>query len=343
MRLLSAVLPLLAAVPEWTVTFDPAATASYLDRPNPAVLVVGAGESTTSSVAATAAIARALRSSGRARLVMTGESIAVRSADTDAEVVKKAAVLPVELVLVVRTFPGAAETAVATFYDKSGASVAALAGTLGQPLPHQARQVAATAGRDGVSATVKQHVEARDERITFGAGAMVNIRTGQVMSAWVTPIYRGAALNGARFYEVVGHPELAAQYRGRVGIKVILALVGAGALVAGPLIGLVTSWDSSKCAIYDASSGGCLRTRGTSFLVPGLIIGGAGLVSLLVGLILPANPVNAERRFELVEAHNKAVEEGAPAQNSARDVAPEVRVGLGPIPGGFAGSLAFTF
>src|SRR5690242_6451570 len=90
----------------WTDTFPPAAVASYLDADGRRVLVAGAGEKTEPLRAASDAFATALRQSGRAKLVMDASPLGDLSQASDEQIVKKAQALPVELIAVVRVFPG---------------------------------------------------------------------------------------------------------------------------------------------------------------------------------------------------------------------------------------------
>lgn len=323
----------LAAAP-WEATFEPSSTTSYLDRPNAAVVVVSGGETSASSQAAAAAIVKALRAGRNTRLVMTGESVSVQPTDSDSAIVKRASVLPVDLVLVVRLFPGATETVVATLYDKAGAAVSAMAGTDGQPLPRKEGQLATTAGRDAVVAAVKtagvdDRVDAAfddgDEHITFRK------RDPEVA------VFKRRALEGARFYQVVGEPTLADQYNGRVAAKVstivggsLLLLTGAGFFVFG----------DRRCAVLDAASYTCIQTRGPDPLATSLILGGIGLGSLIFGIAFSSDPVGIEKRRELVKRHNDKLD--APPQSQASPVS-DVRVSVAPTPGGAFGALSFRF
>jgi len=106
---------LFGATPDWSQTFEASATSSYLDRPNASVIVVSMGPRGDSLAAAERALVSALRSSGQTRLVMASESLSVLQEDADDAVVKKANPLPVDVIVVLRLFPGEPETAVATF------------------------------------------------------------------------------------------------------------------------------------------------------------------------------------------------------------------------------------
>ncbi len=339
-----SVIALVLAAAAWDSTFDATATSSYLDRPNAAVLVVSAGETSASGQAATTAIVQALRASKRTRLVMTGESVNVQPTDTDATIVKRASVLPIDLVLVVRLFPGATETVVATLYDKTGAAVSAMAGTEGRPLALKERQLASTAGRDAVVSSVEKSkrgsdegdspietaFESADEHITFKK------RDPE------TAIYKRQPLEGARFYEVVGEPALASQLSSRVAVKAVTISAG----IAGVLLGTgILLFGSQGCAVLDRATFTCVRYRGVAQpLSTGLIVAGAGLASLIFGIAFPSDPVSREKRRELVNRHNQALDDKLREEPKAqRPAITDVQLAVVPVAQGVLGALSFSF
>ena len=273
---------MLSATP-WDQGFEPGAVSTYLDRQNASVLVMTGGVQTDASRAAQGSLVNALRVGGQTRLVMTAESIAVLPADTDAELVKKASYLPVDLIIVLRVFPGgtnAPEIAVATLYDKKGTSTGAMAVTAGQPLPRREGVGRQAAGRAAVAEVLEsvrgqpqnaQPARAQEDprRITFEAGAMINVRSGFVVSTWIIPYLGGRALTGVRFYETIGRADLVASYKARNGLKIGLSVGGGVLALAGVLSTVFTL--SPPCAVFDARTNSCLRTQYPSLLVPGLI------------------------------------------------------------------------
>lgn len=323
----------LSAEPHWSTTFDPAAAASYLDRPNAAVIVVAAGAAPTVAPAAAAALAQALKDSRQTRLVMTGESLSVAPADDDAAIVKRAAVLPVDLVVIVRTFGGTVETAVATIYDKQGSAVSGMAGVLGQPLPRKEAHLASTAARDAVRSTVgnarnSAEVDLDDEHITY-----------RRMSP-DTPLYKGRTLDGPRFYEVVKKPELATGYRVRTTVKALSIITGSGLLATGTLVFLFGP-RFPTCAVVNVMTATCQMERpGITAIAGGLIIAGVGLATLVFGIAFPSDPVDADRRRELVKAHNQRLDDPTPAP-TAEPV--KLNLTFTAIPGGAFGGVSGTF
>ena len=340
-----SVIALVLAAAAWDSTFDATATSSYLDRPNAAVLVVSAGENSASGQAATTAIVQALRAGKRTRLVMTGESVNVQPTDTDAAIVKRASVLPIDLVLVVRLFPGATETVVATLYDKTGAAVSAMAGTEGRPLALKERQLASTAGRDAVVSSVERSkrrgdddgdsaietaFESADEHITFKR------RDPD------TAIYKRQALEGARFYEVVGEPALASQLGWRVAAKAVTISAGSVAILVGTGILL---FGSQGCAVLDRATFTCVRYQGVAQpLSTGLIVAGGGLASLIFGLAFRSDPVSLEKRRELVNRHNQALDDKLREEpKTQRAAISDVQLAVVPVAQGVLGALSFRF
>ena len=350
-------LVVLAASP-WVPSYEPAAVASYLDRQNAAVLVVTAGAPTDSSQAAEVALINALRAGGQTRLVMTGMSLAVQPTDRDDDLVKKANALPVDVVIVQRVFPGSSpsspEVAVATLYDKTGTPLGAMALTSGQPLQKREGARRQTAGQDAVVGVLKEKTrpEKNDAptnstdpaKITFGLGAMVNVQTGQIVSTWVNLYQQGKPLNGARFYEVVGRPELAKSYRGRMGARIGLMAGGGAVTLGGGLMALLTL--SPGCAVYNAATFTCVQTRTPSLVVPGLVVGGVGLVALMVGAFINPNPVGPQEAVELAQEYNRkldATSEAPKTTKTTKKEAPSMSFALAPTAGGVSAAFAVKF
>ncbi len=344
---------LLSAAP-WDQGFEPGAVSTYLDRQNASLVVMTGGAQTDSSRAALASLVNALRAGGQTRLVMTAESIAVLPGDTDAELVKKASYLPVDLIIVLRLFPGATnspEVAVATLYDKQGSSTGAMAVTAGQPLPRREGVGRQAAGRAAV-AEVLESVRDRPEnseapargkedprKITFEAGAMINVRSGQVVSTWIMPYLGGRALTGVRFYETIGRADLIASYKRRNGLKIGLS-VGGGVLALAGLLSTVFTL-SPPCAVFDARTATCLQTQYPSLLVPGLIGGAVGLGALIAGLVINPHPVQPRQLVELADEYNNKLDVRASAPERTTPVT--VSAAILPTPEGVSGSLRLQF
>jgi hypothetical protein len=167
------------------------------------------------------------------------------------------------------------------------------------------------------------------------------MRSGQVMSTWIVPYFQNKRLEGARFYDVVGRADLAKSYRGRVGAKVALMVSGGVVSLAGGLMALFTM--SPQCGVYNQATFTCLQYRTPSLVVPGLIGLGLGVVALITGAVIPADPLGPQARFELAEEFNRKVDAKAGQVSSRQTRSPQVVFGFAPMPGGAAASLAVTF
>lgn len=301
----------LTAAPNWTATFGPQESGSYLDGDHAKVLVAAAGAPDSQSKEAAAALVAALRQSGRADLVMTSEPLGDVSALDDASIVKKAAALPVTRIAVVRVFPGAPDqplTAVVSFYDKAGATTGALSAASGQPLAartgtSQSEGVSSQAV-SAVSGIQKEAVEgskkAQDEYdlnfIGFNEGVTVNARTGGVMSTWAIPFqgkYR-KPLEGVDFYKALGRDDLVKKYESanaaRTSLMVAGLLVGGAGLLL-PLVG-------------PSLTGGDYLTSFSTFLIPSLILVGVGTGAAYAGIFWNPNPVTPTEARQLGDEHN---------------------------------------
>jgi hypothetical protein len=118
----------------WSITFSPQSLTA-ISTPLSAVVVIAGGGQPDGAAAANALIA-GLRASGRASLVMDASSIGDVSTLDDAAMVARAQSLPVDQIVIVRTFPdGPGQVAaVVSIYDKRGASLGASRGSRGSPL-----------------------------------------------------------------------------------------------------------------------------------------------------------------------------------------------------------------
>jgi hypothetical protein len=101
--LLTAVLSQNAA---WDTSFAPAAVRTYLEGDAPSVLVAAAGVSSEDLTAAASALEKSVRQGKGVKLVMNALSLGDLSSASDTDIVKKAGMLPVDVVAVLRVFPG---------------------------------------------------------------------------------------------------------------------------------------------------------------------------------------------------------------------------------------------
>jgi hypothetical protein len=337
------VLVALAATADWSTTFPPTQTASYLGRENAVVAVVGAGPGAQARADAEAALVAALQASGKVQQVLTGEGLTLGPTDEDVAVVKAAATLNADRVVVVRAVAGATDKVQVALYDKGGSTLAVLTCTLGVPV--RGRAPPANAGLLKLPPKGRELYER--EHVTPGYGVALNPSTGQLAGPWRSPQYHGNSLEGARFYKVLGEPELEAQYKSRLLVKVLLISIGVFEAVASSLIGSLINKDAA-CAVYDAAILQCLKTVAPDLTVPGLLVGSLGAIAAGIGIFYRVDPVTDERRLELIKTYNQRLEEKAGRVSSAHEQeAPSrgvtVRLGVSLVPGGAGGSLALEF
>ncbi|MBI3072652.1 MAG: hypothetical protein HYY84_11110 [Deltaproteobacteria bacterium] len=312
----------------WGKAFVPKSVGSYLKGEAVGVLVVGAGDRALSGEAA-AALANALRASAKAKVVMSDESLGALSGLDDQAIVKKAAGLPIDRVVVVRVFPGGdgrAATAVVTVYRKDGAEIdVAFTAEKGKPL--LGRGAESESVGDGVSAgaiasvekvvgtkTVERSTaeeEYQNQVISIQGGAFVN-QFGSVVGSWraATQGKYGKPLEGADFYEVVGRPDLAASYRSKRTTKTLIIISGVLFIAGGAIGGTAMLLNREKgTSVYD--EGGSL--------VPGFVVLsvgiGLGLIATVIGSLINPHPVTHNESLELVDKHNQALRKklGLPA------------------------------
>jgi len=304
----------LAASTDWTATFGPNETGTYVEA-HAKLLVVPAGTPAAPAQEATTALVAALRQSGKADLVMTAEPLGDVSALDDQAIVKKAAALPVSRIAVVRVFPGATgqpSTAVVSIYDKSGTATGALSGTSGQLLT----AMTGSAGNEGVSSSAVSaitHVQKEAEEgnkkaqeeydlkfVGFDDGITVNARTGALLATWSIP-FQGKykkPLEGVDFYQAIGREDLAAKFNQVMAVRNPLVYSGLALIAVGlavPLVGFVTT-DWSTPYNYSPVS-----------LFAGLGISVVGFTLWGVGIHMDPNPVTAIEARQLVDEHNTSL------------------------------------
>ncbi len=339
-------LPALAA--EWKDSFPPEATGSYLESSHRGVLVAGAGEPAAESRAAASAVEAALRDSGRAQLVMNDAPLGNLAADSDAQVVRKVAALPVDTVVVVRVFAGAAgtsPTAVVTFYDKAGKVLAALSAQQGQAVSTRAGggigalTNTAKSTVDSVTRVAKDaQAEYEKKYVWFEDGAFVNVYGGVVSRFSVA--YQGKSrvpLEGEAFYQAIGRTDLADSYRARSGTRLGL-LLGGGAVTLGGTA-MMLGGIGGRCVRENAASYDCLQREHQELLIPGILLGTAGAVAMVVGAALQSHPVEVLEARRLAEEYNEKLKgelglAEAPAPARTRGTRVEVSVGGALLPRG---------
>lgn len=315
---LVAVRPAIAA--EWDSTFSSDRVSAYLTGQMKSIAVVAAGERNRDLEQAAAALTAALRQTGKTELVMDDRAIGNVAKLDDAAIVARCAKLPVTTVAVVRIFEGeqsAPPTSVVTFYDKQSEVTAALSARRGEQLdPPAANSAGEGVSNDAASAVTSltknisgSQAQAREkfekEVVWFEDMVAVDGSSGAVVSSW-SNVYQGKykkPLAGADFYETVGRPDLAEQYRSTDAVRSAIgtpgaALAGLGliAMVASPLGLLISDSmmnEETKMTLVFGS------------LIGGGVVGTVGAVMSIVSGFINPHPVDPVQARELADNHNK--------------------------------------
>jgi hypothetical protein len=106
---------------------------------------------------------------------------------------------------------------------------------------------------------------------------------------------------GAAFYDAVGRPDLAEEYRARHGWAIASRVVGGLSLGLGAGVWLIvktveTTFEVAPCSVLMAS--GCGQQQGTTLWVPDLMMAG-GLALLAVPALWSNDPVSSEQKARL--------------------------------------------
>jgi hypothetical protein len=341
--LLLLLVPAPALAQSWADSFPPAAAGSWISVPDSGVIVVPAGAPTADLTAATAALSAALRTSGRAKLVMDAAALGDVSALDDAAIVKRTGHLPVDEVIVVRVFAGAAATAVVSHYGKDGGSRGGYSAVAGLAIAARTGsgagvgESAARALAQASAETAKPPAEGSYDDLYVDFVDVITVTTnkyGSSVSTGIQPVqgkYK-KPLPGATFYDTVERPDLAASYRRTIGWKWGLgisgALVGLGGLtymVYGITDSVGVCSRSQLGAALGGDGSGCHQDSTTPLIVGGSAAT-AGFIALLVGVYLDPHPVDAPGARRIADEYNQRLR--------ARTERPQVQPGLFAAAGG---------
>jgi len=310
-----------ARAAEWDSTFSSDRVAAYLTGQMKSIAVVAAGERNRDLEQATAALASALRQTGKTDLVMDDRGLGNVARLDDAAIVARCAKLPVTTVAVVRIFSGEASappTTVVTFYDKKSEVTAALSAQRGVPLNAPAAAGSAGEGVPGdaanavtsltknISGTQAQAREKFEKEVVwFEDMVAVDGSSGAVVSSW-SNVYQGKykkPLEGAEFYEKIGRPDLAEQFRSSDAVRSAFVMPGAAVAVLG-----LTAMLASPFVLLVGDSVVNEETKMT-LMLGGLLGGGgvaaAGAVLGMIGGFINPHPVDPTQARELADNYNK--------------------------------------
>ncbi len=296
-----------AIAADWGTSLSPEAVDSYLPGAGLSVIVVAAGGDTECEQAVEALFS-ALSAGTRADVVIPDDSLGDISTLGDADIVTKAAKLPVDLIAVARVFPSAGHghSLVLTLYDKAGELTTAFTVGSGEVLTAQpsitgqgVTTATATATTAVTQSVGKNMVEAKrqyeDRFVWFGDMASVASGTGEVLGTWSVP-YKGKyrePLDGREFYDYVGRTDLGDKYESRMGTRRRLLFGGLFGMIGG---GALAGW-----GMYDS-----IENDGSmQFGVAGLVLVGLGGVGMTVGATVNPNPVDNPTCRRLAEDFNR--------------------------------------
>ncbi|MBZ0232714.1 MAG: hypothetical protein K8M05_10325 [Deltaproteobacteria bacterium] len=186
----------------------------------------------------------------------------------------------------------------------------------------------------------------RREAVRFGDDMIVSGHNGNVnvTRAWVA--VRGESdhrLAPREFYELMGRPELAAQYQARRNQGFGLAVVGSAMIVGSMGYGIYSAASDEDCEIGDPDFGGCLDRNGERMqrgVTVAIVGGAAGILVTGVGVyrMRRAHPVSENEAKQMADRYNEELRRdlGLPTLGSTlrpriRDVrwAPSFDVGSG--------------
>ena len=298
---------------DWQTTFASSDPASHIPTTGVRLIVVPAGESIQEAKSAAAALEDAFEKSERVAFVASRGALSEDLSSLDDKViVQKCNALPIDYIVVVRVFPGtdnASLSGMVIIYDKNQTVIKGLNVAMGQPLSAPLPMVAESQPREkvenSVGATPKKEtdlfsrlVEYDNNRIWFQGWSLVNLNSGTTLDTWEEPYYGKYKehLEGARFFEVVGRPDLAERYQRRKRARIamfatsgICAGVGLVLLVVGGNK-MTNDTDSNTNKIFMASAGATTLT---------------GFVLFSTTIFIKKNPIETGEMYRLVSNHNE--------------------------------------
>lgn len=256
--------------------------------------------------------------SGLAELVMDDSPLGDIGAMSDEAIIAASKKYPIDVVVVIRTFPGTdGPTAVMRIETVGGEPQSFRLRPGAEPPWNQAPTPTATPDDDPNIAELRANDLGRNEAAMTRMGAVGVAETVRLVAAEGNrrvltlesdprrPIARdsdGDIVPWPKAYEMLGEPDLARRFRGRrvarnatIATGIVLAAAGVGVL----FVGLA---NQANCA-GDNGPGSCGRPVmiGSGFLSLGL-----GTVAVISGLLLHRHPISTARIEALVTRHNEA-------------------------------------
>ncbi len=319
----------------WSISFHSEAVASHLDDTPARYILVPAGTDAAALSQAEQALANALRASGRASLVMNAQALGAVSQLDDASIARRAAVFPVDRVVVLRLFPdasGALTQAVVSLYDMKGESLGSFSAVEGTALPtgkeQEGKQMESTEASpvappapptpDSSAPPATPDEDPQEQyalrHIGFDEIVAVQAGTWPQVSQWTRP-YEGKykkPLSGDSFYRKVGREDLVQAYGQKMNTKLLLGVVGGGAAAGGLLVATTAPIPKAEdCDFFSPDFDACRQRNDQrhderfAITLTGLGISAAGIGLLTVALLLDPHPVTASEARELADKYNK--------------------------------------
>jgi len=212
--------------------------------------------------------------------------------------------------------------------------------------PARAADVAAPAIPDpvqpfppaAVTAPAVDAAEVRDLREQLFAQAALRLEGSRVM--------RGdLPVRATTFYALIGRPDLSAQIRARRATRIIVTTAGAVAMAIGftwgVLDGIGTGVDNTlsrplSCGTADTRPECADKAQASPF--PWLI-GAAGAVTMVTGLVLPTDPVGRDEKEALIRDYNGRLRTRMGLAGALETAARTTRVSAAVQPDGQSGML----
>ncbi|HSP78764.1 MAG TPA: hypothetical protein VLQ93_09560 [Myxococcaceae bacterium] len=321
----------------WSISFHSEAVAGHLDDTPARYMLVPAGAETAELTQAEQVLANALRASGRASLVMNAQALGSVSQLDDASIARRAAVFPVDRVVVLRLFPdasGALTQAVVSLYAMKGESLGSFSAVAGTALPtrkeQEGKQLESTEASpvaphppapptpDSPALPATPDADPRElyalRHIGFDELVAVQAGTQAVVSQRTVP-YEGKykkPLSGDSFYRKVGREDLVQAYGQKMNTKLLLGVVGGGAAAGGLLMATTSPIPKVEdCDFFSPDFDACRQRNDQrhderfATTLTGLGISTAGIGLLTVALLLDPHPVTASEARELADKYNK--------------------------------------
>jgi hypothetical protein len=303
----------------WRTSFAPAPLAGHLPPVKQGFMVVAAG---AESRAAADALGAALRALPASRLVMNDAAIGSVAGLDDAAIVAKAARQPIDVVAVVRVFPGPAgeaDRAVVTLYGKDGTVAAAFTALAGTPLEAKAAETPAGAGVGAAaSSTVSRVLNTHETRspaedqydATFvSLGDVIAVRGNQ---AWTTDILKPTQgqyrkpLEWDELYKIIDRPDYSKRYEDARSTRHVVAVLGVLVTVGG--IAMIAYAGSLSCGDIDSNPNyfGC-QDKQLGWGLGGTLLAVSGPFIIFGGLVSPGNQVPAPELRQAVDQYNRGL------------------------------------